>query len=36
MKLASNEEGKEMEIGEVWLKTATMMQAYLNRTTDIE
>ncbi|VDK77371.1 unnamed protein product [Litomosoides sigmodontis] len=36
MKLASDEEGKEMEVGEIWLKTATMMQTYLNGTTDID
>uniref|UniRef100_A0A158Q880 AMP-binding domain-containing protein n=1 Tax=Elaeophora elaphi TaxID=1147741 RepID=A0A158Q880_9BILA len=32
MKLSSNEECEEMEIGEIWLKTATMMQGYLDRT----
>ncbi|VBB30184.1 unnamed protein product [Acanthocheilonema viteae] len=36
MKLSSNEECEEMETGEVWLKTATMMQGYLEKTTDID
>uniref|UniRef100_A0AAF5RX74 AMP-binding enzyme family protein n=2 Tax=Wuchereria bancrofti TaxID=6293 RepID=A0AAF5RX74_WUCBA len=34
VKLSSNEECEEKEIGEIWLKTSTMMQGYLERTTD--
>lgn len=36
MKQSSNEECEEMEVGEIWLKTATMMQGYLEITTDAE
>ncbi|CAG9531306.1 unnamed protein product [Cercopithifilaria johnstoni] len=36
MKSSSNEECKEMEIGEIWLKTTTMMQGYLDKTTDTD
>uniref|UniRef100_A0A1I8EJQ2 AMP-dependent synthetase/ligase domain-containing protein n=1 Tax=Wuchereria bancrofti TaxID=6293 RepID=A0A1I8EJQ2_WUCBA len=31
---ANNDECEEKEIGEIWLKTSTMMQGYLERTTD--
>ncbi|EFO23911.1 hypothetical protein LOAG_04571 [Loa loa] len=36
VKLSSNEECEEKEIGEIYLKTATMMQGYLESTTDID
>ncbi|MCP9264355.1 4-coumarate--CoA ligase 1 [Dirofilaria immitis] len=35
VKLLNNDECEEMEIGEIWLKTITMMQGYLEETIDI-
>ncbi|VDK70309.1 unnamed protein product, partial [Onchocerca ochengi] len=34
VKLRNNEECEEMEIGEIWLRTATIMQGYLEKTND--
>lgn len=36
MKLSSDEECEEREIGEIMLKTATMMQGYMEETMDTE
>ncbi|VDO45107.1 unnamed protein product, partial [Onchocerca flexuosa] len=33
-KLSNNEECEETEIGEIWLKTATIMKGYLEKTTE--